>query len=102
MSPSLKTLIQNRNGDERPAETAKPAAKQAARPAPRPASKPARENRLTRWYRETVSELKKVVWPTREEWTNLTLIVLAVTVAMGIFLGGMDFIFERLLLALLR
>jgi preprotein translocase SecE subunit len=37
--------------------------------------------------------LKKVRWPTRQEAQNLTLIVLAVTVAMAIILGLMDFFF---------
>lgn len=45
------------------------------------------ENRLVRYFRETRAELRKVHWPTRNEARNLTLIVLAVTVAMTIFLG---------------
>ncbi len=68
----------------------------------KPSAGPARENRLVRWYRETVSELKKVVWPTRKEWTNLTVIVLVVTVVVGISLGLIDFVFERLILLLVR
>ena len=35
-------------------------------------------NAIVRYYRETVGELKKVVWPTREEAWRLTLIVLVV------------------------
>lgn len=45
------------------------------------------ENRLVRYFKETRAELHKVHWPTRNEARNLTLIVLAVTVAMTIFLG---------------
>ena len=45
------------------------------------------ENRLVRYFKETRAELRKVHWPTRTEARNLTLIVLAVTVAMTIFLG---------------
>ena len=45
------------------------------------------ENRLVRYFKETRAELRKVHWPTRDEARNLTLIVLAVTVAMTIFLG---------------
>ena len=40
-----------------------------------------------RYLKETRAELRKVTWPTRKRRTNLTLIVLAVTVAMAIFLG---------------
>jgi preprotein translocase subunit SecE len=39
---------------------------------------------------DIVNELKKVTWPTREETTRLTVAVLAVTVAIGLFLGGVD------------
>lgn len=53
-----------------------------------------------RWWNETESELKKVVWPSRKEWTNLTLAVIAATVATGVFLGLVDFVFERLILFL--
>ena len=45
------------------------------------------DNRLVRYFKETRAELRKVHWPTRKEARNLTLIVLAVTVLMGVFLG---------------
>ena len=35
-------------------------------------------------------ELKKVTWPTRKEWLNCTLIVLAFMVFMGIIIGLLD------------
>ena len=50
--------------------------------------------RTGRFVRDTRSELKKVVWPTREETINLTIIVIAVSVAMGALLGGVDFLFK--------
>jgi preprotein translocase subunit SecE len=81
-----------------------------AKPATRDAGRPATSSRMpslrlpgginkmgtrtTGFVRDTRSELKKVVWPTREEAINLTLIVIAVSVAMGILLGGVDFIFK--------
>jgi preprotein translocase subunit SecE len=53
-------------------------------------------NKLQRYFRETVGELKKVNWPTRKEAINLTLIVLAVTFSMSAFLGLLDFLFTQL------
>ena len=47
-------------------------------------------NALKRYYDETVGELRKVSWPTRQEATNLTIIVLIVMVAMSIFLWVID------------
>lgn len=46
-----------------------------------------RENRITRYFRDTVAELRKVNWPTRQEATNLTIVVVVTIVAMSVFLG---------------
>ncbi|RME07882.1 MAG: preprotein translocase subunit SecE [Anaerolineae bacterium] len=58
--------------------------------------KTARGNALVRYYRETVGELRKVTWPTRQEAVNLTIIVLIVTFGMSAFLGVLDYLFTRL------
>ncbi len=52
-------------------------------------------NFIVRYFRETVGELKKVNWPTRQEAMNLTLIVLAVTFGMSVVMGLLDFVFSR-------
>jgi preprotein translocase subunit SecE len=49
-----------------------------------------KENVVVRYFRQTWAELKKVRWPTQREATNLSLIVLSVTVAMSAFLGVVD------------
>ncbi len=59
------------------------------------------ENRFVQFYRETTAELRKVVWPTREEATRLTGIVIAVVVAMAIFLGAIDALLTQILKFLL-
>jgi preprotein translocase subunit SecE len=55
-----------------------------------------KENRFKRWWRETVGELRKVTWPTPREAWRLTKIVLLVMVIMGAVLGGLDFMFTKL------
>ena len=50
------------------------------------------EHAIVRYFRQTWAELHKVQWPTRPEATNLTLIVLVVTVAMSSFLGVVDWL----------
>jgi len=52
------------------------------------------DNRLTRYFKETWYEMKKVSWPTRREATNLTLMVVAVTSFLAIVLGIMDWVFK--------
>lgn len=45
------------------------------------------------FLQETFSELRKSVWPSREETARLTTVVIALSVAAGFFLGGLDRIF---------
>jgi preprotein translocase subunit SecE len=54
-----------------------------------------RENVVQRLIRETLGELRKVSWPTRQEATNLTIVVLIVIIAMSTFLGVLDFLYTR-------
>jgi preprotein translocase subunit SecE len=51
-------------------------------------------NRIQRWFRETISELRRVSWPTPQEAMNLTRIVIIVMIISGIILGGLDALFE--------
>jgi preprotein translocase subunit SecE len=53
-------------------------------------------NAVQRFFRETMGELRKVTWPSREEALNLTRIVLIVMVIMGAFLGSLDYLFLKL------
>ncbi len=46
-----------------------------------------KQNTVQRFVRETVGELRKVSWPTRQEAWHLTKIVLAVLLFMAVFLG---------------
>ncbi len=42
------------------------------------------------YFTEAWSELRKVAWPTRQTVINLTLIVIAVSVAVGIYIAVLD------------
>ncbi len=55
-----------------------------------------RENRLARFWRETMAELRRVVWPTPEQAVNLTTIVVVTVIAMSVFLGAVDYILTQL------
>lgn len=56
-----------------------------------------KENAVQKWWRETVGELHKVVWPTRHNALRLTWIVIIVMVVMGAVLGLLDFGFTKLI-----
>lgn len=51
---------------------------------------------VVRMVRETRSELRKVVWPSREETLRLTAVVIIVSVVIGAFLFFGDSIFLSL------
>ena len=63
---------------------------------------PKQVNPLTRYFRETRGELRKVTWPTREESWRLTAIVLAVSTLMAAFLWVWDLIFSQSIHFLIR
>lgn len=46
-----------------------------------------------RWAMDIISELRKVTWPTRRETANLTGVVIIVSLALGVLLGGADLLF---------
>ena len=46
-----------------------------------------------RWALDIISELRKVTWPTRRETANLTGVVIIVSLALGVLLGGADLLF---------
>ena len=49
---------------------------------------------LTKYLKESVAELKKVSWPTRQEALRSTGIVVAFTASVSIFLGLVDYLFN--------
>ena len=55
--------------------------------------------RLThpRFVAEIIDELRKVVWPSRQETRNLTTVVVILAIAVGVFLGVIDFAFSKLI-----
>jgi len=42
-------------------------------------------------------EMKKVTWPTKTETLNYTILVVSLSIAVAFFLGGLDFIFSKIL-----
>ncbi|HBN11387.1 MAG TPA: preprotein translocase subunit SecE [Ruminococcus sp.] len=47
-------------------------------------------NKVTKYFRDLRSEFKKVVWPTKKQVVNNTLVVLVTIVIFSIFVGGLD------------
>lgn len=47
-------------------------------------------------------ELSKVTWPSRAEVVKLTLIVFLVSVIIGSYVGGLDFLFTKILTTVIK
>ena len=50
--------------------------------------------RIRRFLAEAVSELRKVSWPTWQQTRNLTVLVFAVSLAVGVFVAICDQTFQ--------
>jgi preprotein translocase SecE subunit len=53
--------------------------------------------RIRRFLAEAVSELRKVSWPTLEQTRNLTVLVFAVSLAVGLFVTFFDQVFQNVI-----
>ena len=51
---------------------------------------------MRQYVTESWSELKKVAWPTRQTVLNLTMIVIAVSIAVGIYIFVLDTVLHDL------
>jgi preprotein translocase subunit SecE len=50
---------------------------------------------VQRFFQETIGELRKVSWPTRQEAIHLTEIVIVVIFLMAAILGGLDWVYAQ-------
>jgi preprotein translocase subunit SecE len=67
-----------------------------------PASRPSggRGGRPARFVRESVSEMRKVLWPSRNELVTYSIVVIIFVVIMVALVAGLDFGFAKLVLKL--
>jgi preprotein translocase subunit SecE len=52
--------------------------------------------RFTNYYRQVVAELRKVLWPTRNELVTYTIVSVVFVVAMVAYIGVLDLGFTKL------
>jgi preprotein translocase SecE subunit len=61
-----------------------------------PAQRAANAQRTRDFVRGVATEMRRVTWPTREEWIAATLLTIALVVAVGLFTSACDWIFAQL------
>ena len=49
------------------------------------------------YFSEVRTELSKVTWPKRQEVIRLTLVVFAISLIVAFYVGGLDFVFTKIL-----
>ena len=64
-------------------------------------TKPGFFQRIGKWFREMKSELKKVIWPTRQQLTMNSLISVGVMVVAAVVIWGFDELAQMLVRALI-
>ncbi len=95
--PERPTTAADRRG-RRAGATPAEGAGTKGRPTPvRDARPPAASlpNRITRFLREVVAELRKVIWPNRKEMVTYTIVVLVFVSFMIAFVALLDFLFGQ-------
>lgn len=50
---------------------------------------------ITKYFRDTLAEMKQVKWPTRNQAFMYSLLVIAISVVTALFLGAFDFLFTN-------
>ena len=46
--------------------------------------------KLTKYYKETAAELRKMTWPTKDELIGSTIVTIVVSLIVAIFIGIVD------------
>ena len=64
-----------------------------SRPPAAPAARAANARQTQAFVAGVVSEMKRVTWPSREEWIAATLLTIALVVGVGVFTWACDWIF---------
>jgi len=87
-SKNAKAMARER--DERKGRETRESRRRETKSAPTTQSR-FRNNRIVRFIREAYQELRyKVTWPTFQEARNMTFVVIALSVAVGLLLGAAD------------
>lgn len=51
-------------------------------------------SKIVNYLKESVAEMKKVVWPSKKQTTTYSLIVIGMSIGIALFFGLLDYIFN--------
>ena len=55
-------------------------------------------SRMSLFLRQVMFELKKVVWPTKEQMVTYTAVVVVFVIIMGLIIAALDYVFVQIVL----
>jgi preprotein translocase subunit SecE len=53
--------------------------------------------KIKEYFREVIAQLKQTTWPTKESTKNMTLLVVCVAALLALYLGGIDFLLQKIM-----
>ncbi len=53
--------------------------------------------KLSTYIKDSLAELKKVVWPTKNQLINYTIVVIGMAIGIAVFFSVLDYIFNIML-----
>ena len=54
-------------------------------------------NKINNFIKEAIAELRKVIWPTKKDLKNSTIVVISTIIIASIFIGLIDIFFTKVL-----
>ena len=54
-------------------------------------------NKINNFIKEAIAELKKVIWPTKKDLKNSTIVVISTIIIASIYIGLVDIFFTKAL-----
>lgn len=54
-------------------------------------------NKISNFIKESIAELKKVIWPTKKDLKSSTIVVITTIIIASIFIGLIDIFFTKAL-----
>lgn len=54
-------------------------------------------NKINNFMKEAIAELKKVIWPTKKDLKNSTIVVISTIIIASIYIGLVDIFFTKAL-----
>ena len=53
--------------------------------------------KIQKYFREVLAEIRKTSWPKKEDSKNMTILVIVVVAILALYLGGIDFLLQKIM-----